>query len=122
MRWSGRGRGCSISSSTAQAACRQGQVEGFLVPLFGPDEPGALRELFEKHFRGVGTWDYAWPDDERDRLRGIVGAVRYRACDGTVEEPRPVCLDGSRIREADEAWVPVLTPDGPAVLVWFDSD
>ncbi|MFJ2807854.1 DUF6210 family protein [Kitasatospora sp. NPDC087271] len=31
-------------------------------------------------------------------------------------------LDESRIREAHEAWVPVITSDGPAVLVWFNSD
>jgi hypothetical protein len=31
-------------------------------------------------------------------------------------------LDESRIAEADEAWVPVLTPDGSGVLMWFNSD
>ncbi|MFI8456658.1 DUF6210 family protein [Kitasatospora sp. NPDC085464] len=31
-------------------------------------------------------------------------------------------LDESRIGEADEAWVPVITPDGPGVLVWLNSD
>ncbi|MFJ4847177.1 MULTISPECIES: DUF6210 family protein [unclassified Streptomyces] len=103
-------------------ACRQGRVEGFLVPMFGPDELAALRELFETDYRGAGTWDYAWPDGERDRLGEIVGAVVYWACDGTAEEPHPLRLDESRIREADEAWVPVITPDGPGVLVWFNSD
>ncbi|MFJ9691865.1 DUF6210 family protein [Kitasatospora sp. NPDC101183] len=103
-------------------AGRQGQVEGFRVPLFGPGELEALRELFEKHFRGAGTRDHAWPDDGRGRLREIVGTIRYWACDGTTEEPHPLRLDETRIREADEAWVPVITPDGPAVLVWFNSD
>ncbi|WUD78232.1 DUF6210 family protein [Streptomyces sp. NBC_00510] len=46
----------------------------------------------------------------------------FLAPDGTTEEPHPLRLDESRIREADEAWVPVITPDGPAVLVWFNSD
>ncbi|MEU1540773.1 DUF6210 family protein [Actinacidiphila glaucinigra] len=103
-------------------ACRQGQVEGFLVPLFGPDGLTALRELFEKHFRGAGTRNHAWPDEERDRLRGAVGAIHYWASDGTSEQPHALRLDESRIRDADEAWVPVITPDGPAVLVWFNSD
>ncbi|WUO43891.1 DUF6210 family protein [Streptomyces sp. NBC_00285] len=31
-------------------------------------------------------------------------------------------LDESRLAEADEAWVPVLTPDGPGVLTWENSD
>jgi hypothetical protein len=103
-------------------ACRQGRVEGFLVPLFGPDELDALRELFEKDFRGAGTWNYAWSDDERDRLREIIGAIPYWVCDGTTEELRGLRLDESRVGEVDEAWVPVLTPDGPGVLVWFNSD
>ncbi|MGM1060082.1 DUF6210 family protein [Saccharothrix sp. Mg75] len=41
---------------------------------------------------------------------------------GHDEEPHPLLLDGSRMSEADEAWVPVLTPDGPGVLVWSNSD
>ncbi|WP_405772029.1 DUF6210 family protein [Actinacidiphila glaucinigra] len=97
-----------------------GTVEGFL-PLFGPDGSAALRELFEKDFRGAGTWNHPWPDDERDSLRGAIGAVRHRACDGTTEGPRAVRPVESRICEADEAWVPVIAPDGPAVPVWFDS-
>ncbi|WP_328753160.1 DUF6210 family protein [Streptomyces sp. NBC_00285] len=34
----------------------------------------------------------------------------------------PLLLDESRLAEADEAWVPVLTPDGPGVLTWENSD
>ncbi|MFJ9461250.1 DUF6210 family protein [Kitasatospora sp. NPDC101447] len=52
----------------------------------------------------------------------LVGAVRYWACDGTTVKPHRLQLDESRIREADEAWVPVITPDGPGVLVWLNSD
>ncbi|MFJ8038931.1 DUF6210 family protein [Kitasatospora sp. NPDC096147] len=104
--------------------CRQGQVEGFLVPLHGPEQLAALRELFEGHFGGAGTWGYRWPegDAEGGRLRAAVEAVQYWASDGTVEAPYPLRLDESRIGEADEAWLPVVTPDGPGVLVWFNSD
>ncbi|MGS2617385.1 DUF6210 family protein [Micromonospora sp. LZ34] len=38
------------------------------------------------------------------------------------EEVHPLRLDESRMREVDEAWVPVITPDGSGVLVWFNSD
>ncbi|MFD9903267.1 DUF6210 family protein [Streptomyces sp. NPDC059063] len=31
-------------------------------------------------------------------------------------------MDETRVGEADEAWVPVVTPDGPGVPVWFNSD
>ncbi|MEV4256485.1 DUF6210 family protein [Spirillospora sp. NPDC049652] len=103
-------------------ACRQGQTEGFLVPLASPDGLRALRDLFEKDFRGAGTCGFAWPENELGRLRQIVESIRYWACDGNSEKPHNLRLDESRIREADEAWVPVITPDGPGVLVWFNSD
>ncbi|MFJ1792571.1 DUF6210 family protein [Kitasatospora griseola] len=103
-------------------ACRSGQVEGFLMPLFAPAAPAALRELFERHFRGAGTWRHAWSDEERRRLRAIVETVRHWTSDGVTELPHPLQLDEDRLDRADEAWVPVLTPDGPAVLVWSNSD
>ncbi|MFD9003063.1 DUF6210 family protein [Streptomyces sp. NPDC059582] len=31
-------------------------------------------------------------------------------------------LDENRIRDTDEAWVPVITPDGPGLLLWANSD
>lgn len=103
-------------------ACRRGQVEGYLVPLFGPDGLDALRGLFERHFRGAGTWNHEWSDDERARLRESIAIIGYWACDGSEEELTVLRLDESRIREADEAWIPVITPDGPGLLVWCNSD
>ncbi|MGW0504358.1 DUF6210 family protein [Micromonospora sp. NPDC003241] len=103
-------------------ACRQGQVQGFLVPVASADALDALRQLFEKDFRGAGTGNYSWPDEERNRLRQIIGGISYWACDGHSEKPHALRLDESRIREADEAWLPVITPDGPGVLVWLNSD
>jgi len=103
-------------------ACRRGQVEGFLVPVFGPDSLVGLRELFEGHFRGAGTWNHQWPDDELDSLRKSVQGISYWACDGQTATPHELQLDEQQLRDADEAWVPVLTPDGPGVLVWFNSD
>ncbi|MGA5819691.1 DUF6210 family protein [Kitasatospora sp. NPDC094028] len=98
-------------------ACLQGRVEGFLVPVCrpvcGPDPRDGLRELFEGP-RGA--------DDRHGRLRALVAGVVYWACDGQAEEPHGLRVDESRAGEIDEAWVPVLTPDGPGVLVWPNSD
>ncbi|MFD0262307.1 DUF6210 family protein [Kitasatospora indigofera] len=81
-----------------------------------------LVELFEKHFGGSVTRNYEWPDDGRGRLRETSAALRYWACNGTTEEPHALRLGESRIHETDEAWISVITPDGPGVLVWFNSD
>jgi hypothetical protein len=104
--------------------CRQGQAEGFLVPLFRPDALDALRRLFEVDFGGAGTWNYAWPENHRARLRGIIGAIPYCVTDGNSEQQHALVLDEdpNRIRDTDEACVPVLTPDGPGLLVWSNSD
>jgi hypothetical protein len=63
---------------------------------------------------------FARTRDER-RLREIVETVGYWAADSLVCWPEPLHLDESRIAEVDEAWVPVITPDGPGVLVWPTS-
>ncbi|MET9555419.1 DUF6210 family protein [Streptomyces sp. NPDC006645] len=97
---------------------RQGQAEGYLVPLSGgSDRVDALAAVFEP-FRGGGAGDHVWAGAELDALRAAVGAVRYWLCDGTAETPHPLRLDETRLTEADEAWLPVHTPDGPGLLVW----
>jgi hypothetical protein len=116
------GTGVFYQQQYGGTACRQGQVEGYLVPVSAADALAALRELFEQDLAGIGTWNYRWPDEERERLARIVGGVTYWECDGYTEERRALRLDESRLAEVDEAWVPVLTPDGPGVLVWSNSD
>ncbi|MFD7449532.1 DUF6210 family protein [Kitasatospora sp. NPDC059827] len=103
-------------------SCHQGELQGFLVPVTGPDGLAALRELFERDFRGAGTQHHTWSDGELDRLRDALRGITYWACDGDTEEPHELRLDEDRLAETDEAWVPVLTPDGPGVLVWPNSD
>ncbi|MEV5568540.1 DUF6210 family protein [Spirillospora sp. NPDC052269] len=77
----------------------------------------------EGHFRGAGTWNFTWPDEqERAKLHDLVEDITYWACDGQSEEPYLLKVDADRIREADEAWIPVLTPDGPGTLLWYNSD
>ncbi|WP_460358611.1 DUF6210 family protein [Actinoallomurus acanthiterrae] len=36
--------------------------------------------------------------------------------------PRKLELDEERLHELDEAWTPVVTADGPGILVWQNSD
>jgi hypothetical protein len=104
-------------------ACRQGRLEGFLVPLAAFGALDELREIFEVHLDSVGTWNYHWPEDELEHLRRVITDVPYWAStDGQSEEPKPLILDETRLAEADEAWIPVTTPDGAAMLIWPNSD
>lgn len=97
---------------------RQGQTEGYLVPMSGTSgEIEAVAAVFEP-FRGGGAGGHVWEGAQLDALRAAVGAVRFWACDGNAERPHPLRLDESRLPEADDAWLPVHTPDGPGLLVW----
>ncbi|WP_425427549.1 DUF6210 family protein [Actinomadura meyerae] len=61
------------------------------------------------------------------RLRSAVAKVAFYGSAATseglnVSSPRNLELDEERLRELDEAWVPVITADGPGILVWQNSD
>jgi hypothetical protein len=102
-------------------ACRQGEVEGFLVPVLGAGSYVQLRELFEGHFDGAGTRNHQWRDKEVDSLRDLVQGISYWASGALNATPHPLRLDERHLSDADEAWIPVRTPDGPGVLVWSNS-
>jgi integrase len=83
---------------------------------------------------GKGRKERCTPADppHRRRARGVAGRARRRR--GRRRVPysarqgpehilrRRLRLDDGRLDDLDEAWVPVLTSDGPGVLVWPNSD
>jgi uncharacterized protein DUF6210 len=102
-------------------------AEGYLVPVSSADSLAELMDIFERALRGRGAaWPFEWPSDLLERLRQVVNRTWYWPAGSTAElsaETRArLVLDESRMRILDEAWVPVRTPDGPAVLVWLNSD
>jgi hypothetical protein len=79
-------------------------------------------EIFVGELKGWGARRPDWPTELLDRLRagGLV------PCPGSADRedvfPAPLVLDESRLSEVDEAWVTVVTPDGPGILVWENAD
>lgn len=59
------------------------------------------------------------PDDRLNRLAELVGLLCCRSADYS---EMPITLDYARLRDGCEAWVPVTTPEGRAVLVWNNCD
>ncbi len=85
-------------------------------PWSGPDR---LRALFEETLRGAGTWDWTWPEDLLGELRvtvAMIGMPPSTYTEMTVDT-QPFSLYESRMDELDEAWVPVVCADGPALLI-----
>ncbi|GAV44218.1 DUF6210 family protein [Streptomyces acidiscabies] len=97
-------------------ACVPYEQEGYLIPLFAPDADSDLKRLFTE---GGDAHDPAF----RDRLRTAVADLRlYGSANRDDTWPARLALDEARLAEADEAWIPVLTPDGPGIVVWENSD
>lgn len=102
--------------------CVQYQQEGYLIPVLGRDPDDDLKAIFVGELKGHGSRRLDWPADLLDRLRAAVAFCIYGSANRGNVFPAPLALDETRLSEADEAWVPVVTPDGPGVLVWENSD
>lgn len=103
-------------------ACRMGEQEGYLVPLAGGD---GLRHVFEVTLKGTGARFERLPDDVLDEVRAAVEEVTFWKSNETSDEdeiPAPLKVDKSRLDDVDEAWIPVITLDGPGILTWPNSD
>jgi hypothetical protein len=99
--------------------CRYAETEGFLVPAWvNPEARAGLDRLFLADLGGNGVRDEDRPEAV-ERVRDAIQQIWYR---GTGDRMAPLQVDDARSAELDEAWVPVLTPDGPAYLAWSNSD
>ncbi|NUP09165.1 MAG: hypothetical protein HOW73_24200 [Polyangiaceae bacterium] len=113
--------------------CDQRRVQGFLVPLgglkLGADagmiDPAEFEAVFHEGEACVwGAANNALPAARLAQLRQLVLSVPYwtAGSDGETEACRGIELDDSRLEQLTEAWVPVLTPDGPGILMWSNCD
>jgi hypothetical protein len=116
--------GISYRHQYGGTACRHGKIEGYLVPMFSRQAYARLRMLFEETLHGTGTWHWTWPPDLLARLRETVALIGMPpSVDGEIPAGSlPLVLDEARLGELDEAWVPVVSADGPAMLIWPNSD
>jgi hypothetical protein len=116
--------GISYRHQYGGTACCHGTVEGYLVPVFSRAAYPRLRALFKDTLQGAGTWNWEWPEDLLAELRVTVGMIGMPPSTDTdmAGETKPLVLDETCIGEADEAWIPVVCADGPAVLIWPNSD
>jgi hypothetical protein len=107
---------------TGGTGCLPRKIEGYLVPVFDQEGFDSLRSIFEVTLEGAGTnRGVEWSGALLDRLRKAVDRIRMDSSEGGPGEVKLI-LDESRLTELDEAWVPVKSPDGPATLIWPNSD
>ena len=100
------------------------EAEGYFVPVFpggagdgaGSRFPADLTALFHKDGIGNSTGITA---DKKIRLAEILEKIPWWDLD---EKQTHLRLDEERLSDAIEAWVPILTPDGPGILTWPNCD
>ncbi|MFE2825499.1 DUF6210 family protein [Streptomyces sp. NPDC059271] len=103
--------------------CVAYEQEGYLLPFYVPGADAGLNDLFVGALKSCGSRRLDWPPNLLDRLRQEVADLHiWGSANQDDVSPTPLALDESRLAETDEAWVPVLTPDGPGILVWQNSD
>lgn len=115
--------GVHYSNQTGGYACHRPSQEGYLLPMFGQGLDEELARIFIEDLRGHGSRPVVWPPRSLERLRAAVAELGvYAAVNRDEVYPASLVLDETRLDETEEAWVRVLTPDGPGVLVWQNSD
>ena len=108
--------------------CSQRHAEGFVVPLGDRTAAEEIIAFFAKEFSGwppPSAGDEPWNERNLSELDGIVAKIPYwhRTPERRRDEKRGLLkLDRSRVDEITEAWVPVVTLDGPGILVFENSD
>jgi hypothetical protein len=110
-----------------QCGCTKTEIrslEGYFVPLGRePFESGGrplsiagLTAIF--HRAGIGTGE-PLSDEARSRLASFVENIPWW---DAAENRTHLAVDEARRGETMEAWVPVITSDGPGILTWPNCD
>ena len=98
-------------------------VEGFLVPVAGPDVAKEIYDWFWEKFSGncyLGIEQ--WTPTLVGELRSIVGKIPFWT-ETDIETHRTFLeLDEERLEECVEAWIPVKAGDSRSVLTLANSD
>jgi len=118
--------GVIYSQQCGGYGCDQRSLEGFVVQVGDEKSPGIIYDWFWKHFEGTCMNAAQWNDDNIAELEKLIAGVScwYLDPDGrsVLGDLEYLKLDRERMDECVEAWIPVLSPYGPAILVLHNSD
>ncbi|MCZ6816298.1 MAG: DUF6210 family protein [Planctomycetota bacterium] len=100
-------------------------LEGFLIPVGGPDQAKPIFDWFWKRFHGKCYKPQVnWTNELITELRGLIEEIPcWLTVSGNGADRRVMLeLDVERIDECVEAWIPVKTPYGRGILALKNSD
>lgn len=115
--------GVFYGNQSAGNACVELYSEGYLVPLGMKDVEKELNKFFAKET--TGWTPVCWKEKQVEQLSLIISKIPcwnthyYQDED---DQRQFLKLDKTRIEECEEAWIPVLSPLGKAILIFENSD
>jgi hypothetical protein len=99
-------------------------TEGFLIPVGGEDEAKIIFDWFWEKFKGhCYQRQNAWTSELVTELGNLVGKIPCWFTTSNGDDQRHFLeLDTSKMDECIEAWIPVNSPYGSAILTLKNSD
>lgn len=99
-------------------------VEGFLIPLGDASEAKVIFDWFWNTFKGgCHTGRGEWTNELVAELKELVASIPcWHTIEGEADQRHFLQLDLARTDECIEAWIPVISPYGPAILTLKNSD
>lgn len=119
---------------TSQCAGLENQIrstEGYLIPLIGLTfDAYALLDEYSHQLRQIFHQGQSCRSASKlntqqlDRLQSYIENITIWFTNNEPEDDQRqhLCLDMSRLEEITEAWVPVISPYGKAILIWKNCD
>lgn len=118
----------------SQCAGLENQIrntEGYLIPLIGltfdtdvllDEYSYQLRQIFHQgqSCRSATKLNTQQLDQLRSCIENIT--IWFTSNEQEEDQRQHLCLDISRQEEITEAWVPVISPYGKAILIWKNCD
>ncbi|MDQ9019729.1 DUF6210 family protein [Acinetobacter sichuanensis] len=124
----------NASILASQCAGLENQIrntEGYLIPLIGltfdtdvllDEYSHKLRQIFHQgqYCRSATKLNTQQLDQLRSCIENIT--IWFTSNEQEEDQRQHLCLDMSRLEEITEAWVPVISPYGKAILIWKNCD
>lgn len=121
--------GVVYETQCAGLRCEQRGLEGYIVPCSSQsyeltsNVAADIADFFYRHFKNQGDSADTWPSKAVAELSTLIHSVAFWTTPKDAPHRRErLRLDHTRLEECTEAWIPIITPYGPGVLIFKNSD
>ena len=118
--------GVTYETQCNGTSCSQRTAEGFLIPISSSEGAQNLYDWFQSYGDTCNDMGKFWDPQAAQKVEQLSALMRNIRC--WYSDPNGKCkphhleLDVTRMSECVQAWIPVITPYGPAILTSRNSD